>query len=320
MKWVTAIIIVFLVWCATGVFVVQGDQQAVVRRFGRFVSDASSGDLKLFGSGLHWQLPYPFAEVDKVNLSEVHLLELATPEIQIDPLDEVLMAADSASETQFLTGDKNVLHVRLSVHYRIDQQYLRQYLTSSVSPQSRIQRLVEAHAADLIARSGVDFVHPLGVAELQLRLTESVRKPALEFGLNIDVVSIDQVDPPIRVKAEFLDVANAKADMDRYIQTAESYAAQQAATANSAARQILDASESVRHAMVESARGRSEIMSLILDQIATAEDPLLTRTLVMRRFYVESMEEVLQSVSKKIFLESGESIDLMMFQSPPSTP
>ena len=321
-RWI-GLIVGLLMWCATGVFVVQGDQQAAVRRFGRFVSEPSTGELKLFGSGLHWDWPYPFSQVDRVNLNELRSLELAPTEVRMTPEEEqfnnVLMEANSSLETQFLTGDKNVLHIRLSVHYRIDRQQLRQFLTSDASPHLRLHRFVEAAAADLIARSGVDFVHPLGVGRLQTRLTETVRQHAVRFGLAVDTVSIDQVEPPIRVKAEFLDVANAQADRDRFIQTATSYAEQQSATANSAAQQLLDASESDRHQMVESARGKSQTVMQMLDQIAAADDPKVTRQLVMRRLYVETMEDVLQSVASKVFLGSDESIDLMMFQKPDSS-
>jgi membrane protease subunit HflK len=317
--WRVGVAICLLIWIVTGTFVVRGDQQAVVRRFGRFVTD-ESGEPKLFGSGLHWELPYPFSQVDRIKLNEARSLALAAPPIEVDQLDDILMAADSSLESQFLTGDKNVLHLEMLVHYRISKQNLRQFLTSSESPELRLRALVESIAADLISRSGVDFVHPLGLGELQLRMTQAVREPAARMGLEIDVVSIDQVTPPIRVKSEFLDVANARADKDRYIQTARSYAEQKAATANAAASQLLDKSESQRRALIESARGQAATVTRMLDQIAAADQPVVARKLTMRRLYVEAMEDVLQSVAGKVFLESGEPVDLMLFQEPSGQP
>ena len=319
MNWRVGVVIGLLIWIVSGTFVVQGDQQAVVRRFGRFVT-SESGELKLFESGLHWTLPYPFSQVDRIRFNEVQSLVLAAPKLEVDPLNEVLMAADSSLETQFLTGDKNVLHLELSIHYRISKPKLRRYLTSSDSPKVRLRAIVESIAADLISRSGVDFVHPLGIGELQLRMTQAIRDPAAQIGFEIDSVSIDQVTPPIRVKPEFLDVANARADRDRYIQIAESYAEQKTAAADAAAVQLLDKSESQRRSVVESARSRAQTVTRMLDQIAAAEQPAVARKLAMRRLYVEAMEDVLQSVAGKVFLESGEPVDLMLFQEPAGQP
>ena len=48
-----------LVYLATGMFIVRGNEQALVRRFGRAV-------LPLKDSGLHYDLPWPLARIDRI--------------------------------------------------------------------------------------------------------------------------------------------------------------------------------------------------------------------------------------------------------------
>ncbi|MDB4614711.1 protease modulator HflK [bacterium] len=315
MRWRTVIIVALLAWIASGTYIVQGDQQAVVRRFGRFVSSEDSQP-ELFNSGLRWDLPFPFSKVDLLNLNEVRSIQLSPGDVEADELGDALLAlgTDDSTDTQFLTGDRNILNVRLSVHFRISGSGVRQYLTASQSPESRLRPLVESVAADLIASSGVDFVHPLGLGELQTAMTTSVQAAALPIGILVESVAIDQVNPPLRVKAEFLDVANAKADQSRYIETARAYGEQRLQSAKADEADYINTAETTRRRTIESARGRSKRLNQMLDRIDQSKQPTVARRMTMRRLYVEAIEEILAGVPDKVFLQSGKPVDLMLFQ------
>ena len=47
-----------LIWVLSGFYIVQSDEQGVVRRFGRMVRGAVS-------PGIHYHLPWPMEKVDK---------------------------------------------------------------------------------------------------------------------------------------------------------------------------------------------------------------------------------------------------------------
>ena len=208
------LITVFLVpYLLTGFFVVRGDEAAVVRRFGAVVRNAS-GEVRLWPSGWHYDWPWPWASVDRVNLNAVRTLSIGNLESDEPAQSGFLRSVDPARQAQFLSGDKNILLVQISVSYRVSESAVDDFLFAAVSPERRLRTLAESVLADAMLHSGVDFVHTLGRNELRERMTSQLQRLARDqrLGLTVDDVTIGNVAPPLRVKAEFLDVMNARAD------------------------------------------------------------------------------------------------------------
>jgi len=309
-------------YVATGLFVVQGNEKGVVRRFGRIVT-TPDGRAQLLGSGLHYDLPSPFSRVDRINLNEVHTLAIGS--VELDAVDDggFLRTLNSVNQSQFLTGDKNILHVQIGVQYRVSETGVIDYLFASESPQRRLEQLAEATAADLIAASGVDFVHPLGLGELRALLTARVRTlvERQRLGIEVDEVAVNAVYPPARVKAYFLDVANARADKENYIHAARAYADQRQSAARAEERQTLDEAQIYRRDLVEQARGEAESFGRLIAEFKRQEGQGVqtyaqARRMALRRMYVDTVEEIFSKVAGKVFLDSGQQVDLTIFRNP----
>ena len=60
-RWRGLLVVAMLAYLASGFYVVGGDETAVVRRFGRALSE-------LRHSGLHYELPWPFSRVDRSSI------------------------------------------------------------------------------------------------------------------------------------------------------------------------------------------------------------------------------------------------------------
>lgn len=321
-RWIAIILLLLLGWLATGFFVVEGNQQAVVRRFGR-VLRTPAGAVKFHRSGLHYDLPWPFAQVDRVNLNEVRTLSIGLAETRDVDGSEFLQSVESSRRSQFLTGDKNVLNLQVRIQYRISESGVEDFLFGSRKPERRLQLIAEAAAADLVGRSGVDFVHPLGLSELRALLTERTRELAErhDLGVAVEEVAINSVYPPARVKADFLDVSNARADKDKYINAARSYAEQTLATARAEAQKVRDKARADAHQLVESARGRADSFRTVIAQFQRDSENGIhsreaARDMALRRRYIETMEEILSNVAGKVLLDSGKAVDLTIFQDP----
>jgi membrane protease subunit HflK len=244
---VTVVAALLVMYLVGGFYIVRGNETALVRRFGRLVrNDTGRAVLKM--SGLHYDLPWPLARIDRVNLNELRTLTIGNAETDEIDGTSFLQSVSSAGRSQFLTGDKNILNLQLSVQYRVSEASADDFLFASRSPERRLQRLAEATAADLISRSGVDFVHPLGLGQLREMLTVRTRRLAEQHRLGIDVeeVTINAVYPPVRVKADFLDVANARADKQKYINAAAAYAEQQLAAARGESQRTRDSANIYR--------------------------------------------------------------------------
>ena len=74
MKW-KLVLLLLLVWLSSGIFIVSENEQALLRRFGRFVRDAN-GAPRFYGAGMHFDVPFPGKTVNRLNFHEVHLLKI----------------------------------------------------------------------------------------------------------------------------------------------------------------------------------------------------------------------------------------------------
>ncbi|WP_397570017.1 protease modulator HflK [Schlesneria sp. T3-172] len=299
--------IALAVYLLSGFFVIPANQKGVVRRFGRVHPTLRS-------SGLNFDLPWPFTRVDRVNFNEVRTLTLG--EIEADP--NFLVVAPSARPSTFLTGDKNLLLLTITVHYRVSEEHVVNWLYGSDSVVRRLQLIVESATTDLVSRCGVDFVHTQGLAELNNHLLRDVRPTVekLRLGCSVEQVSIDRAEPPSRAKAEFLDVSNARADMARSIHEARAYAEQKLAESQADARKILDDAEQVRHRQSSAARGSADRFETLVAQIhrdaqASGRSYDEAKRLVMERMTNETLRQVLGKASKKYVLNAGTPFDLM---------
>jgi len=286
-------------WLLTGVFTVPANEIAVVRRFGRATLPARS-------SGLQYDLPWPLSRVDRVNLNAIRTLTVG------EATDEAnaFLAPASTQPNTFLTGDRNLLQLRIVVQYRASEEFLLEWLYGSDAPEQRLQAMVEAIATDLVSRSGVDFVHTQGLSELNNRLLVAVRSAATEqrLGCEVEQVTIDRAEPPPRVAAEFLDVSNARADMVRSINEARAYAEQKLAESQADVRQLTDTAARERGAKVSGASGSADRFSKLVAQIrndatTSGRDYALSRTLTQKRLYIETLREVLGRAKSKVVLD-----------------
>jgi modulator of FtsH protease HflK len=309
-------------YLATGFYIVRGNEKAAVRRFGRAVR-TPEGHLRLESSGLHYGLPWPFLEIDRVNLNEVRTLSIGVNESDDEITGGLLRTLETASRSQFLTGDKNILHLQINSQYHVSEEGAEAFLFRHALGERQLERCIESVATDLFSRSGVDFVHPLGQVELNGLLTAGVRQLAetQRLGIEIDDVMINAVYPPILVKSYFLDVTSARADKINFINEANAYSEQRRAASTAEARRILDESASYRQQTFESARAQAESFNRLIAQFE-AEERAGTQTyaqarqMALKRYYLDTMRDVLKTVSAKVLLDSREPADLTIFGRP----
>jgi membrane protease subunit HflK len=296
------------VYVATGLYTVPANEIAVVRRFGQAVWPPRT-------SGLHFDLPWPLTRIDRVNLNAVRTLAVG------EATDEAsaILAPTTNQPTTFLTGDRNLLQLRVVVQYRVSEEFLAEWLYACDAPEQRLRSQVESTVADLVSRSGVDFVHTQGLAELNNRLLLAVRAAARDqrLGCDVEQVTIDRAEPPARVKADFLDVSNARADMSRSINEARAYAEQRLAESQADARQLIDLSERERGIKVSRAKGAADRFVKLADQVLLdartgGRDYVLSRHLTLNRMYVETLREVLGRAKSKVVLDGPQPTDVML--------
>lgn len=307
--------IALLAWLVSGLYIVRGNEQVLVRRFGR-------ARLPLVASGLHWELPWPCVRLDRLNLNEVRTLSLGVQATGDADSRGFLRELARDRQGEFLTGDKNILHVQVAVQYRITNG--ADYLFGSESPERALRLLTETHVTDVAARSGVDFIHPLGLNELRELLTSSIERAADErrLGITVDDVSIVSVLPPVEVKSAFIDVSNARAEKDKLIQEEFSRGEQLVSAAKAEVNRRLDSAETDRHRRIELARGEADRFEKTIAQFHVADGtpgPAVAelRRMTMQRLFVSTLKEILPRLAGKVFLDSDKPVDLTIWPKGP---
>src|SRR5690348_11849991 len=93
-----------IVWLATGIYIVSADQQAVVTRFSRVVEPRVM-------PGIHFSLPWPIDRVTKLKVQQLQRLVIG------GELADSVTGRSQPLQSQFLTGDQNIISMRVVVQY-----------------------------------------------------------------------------------------------------------------------------------------------------------------------------------------------------------
>lgn len=321
--WCSLLIVFVVSWASSGIFVVGADEAAVVRVFGK-VERTDAGIVLLRNSGLYFHLPWPITQIDRVRINEVRTVSVGNPELGDLSSDEpFLQAINSSQDDQLLSGDKNVLNVQLNVSYRVASDRVGEWLFGSTAVEQRLELLASSVLADVVLRSGVDFVHTLGHNEIRQtvlsRLTELANENAL--GVELEDVTIASVTPPIRVKADFVDVMNARADRETYVNRARDYESQRESAGSAEAAKLKNEARTYAQRKRDLAAAEAESFNRLIDQFVVASENgpssySEVRQMALRREFIDTLEAVLQKVDAKVLLDSGEQVDITLHRNP----
>jgi membrane protease subunit HflK len=308
-------VVVFLLLCyaATGIFVVRGNEQALVRWFGK-------ARPQLVSSGLRYVLPWPMCRVNRVNLSETRTITVGLGDADEVDDSDFLKAPASSRQSEYLTGDKNILHLQISVQYRIENP--RQFLLEQENPERHLRYLVQSLVADAVSRSGVDYVHPLGLTALRQWLTQETRSASERQGVGVFVedVTLADVRPPVSVKQAFLDVSNARAEKERLVSEAQTTSERLVATAMAQASQLQDQAETHRAQQLSFATSDASRFNALIDQFQASaklqgSSYSQSKNLARQRLYWTTLETLLPKLAKNVYLDGDKPIDLTIQRS-----
>jgi modulator of FtsH protease HflK len=295
------------IYLAIGFYVVGGNEQAAVRRFGRWVKPWRS-------SGWHYDLPWPFTRVETVNLAAVRVVTVGTTSAAIG--DE-LLPANRVIPTASLTGDKNLLQLRATVQYRLSEEHLADFLARHQQAEEYLRRLTHTALNEAAVTSGVDYLHTIGLAELHDWLTRRLRSDVekVRLGIEIDRVTLDGAEPPLRVQADFLDVANARNEAAKAAQEARTYAEQRVTAAKADAQQSQERARQESQSKLASAQGRAARFTSLVQQLeaeaaASQRSYAECRRLAEQRMTIETWKTILSRITRPVIVHAGQPLDL----------
>ena len=277
------IILAIIVWLATGIFIIDPEEQGVIKRFGEVT--------EVVGPGPHYHLPTPIETVQIAPVTAVRRLEIGFRTIQLGPPAKYRRVL---KESLMLTGDENIIDVQFIVQYRISD--LENYLYSLTNPDVTVRSAAESAMREVIGDSSVTEALTVGkgIIEDTTALLLQQTMNSYKGGIKIENVKLQDVHPPDAVKEAFKDVVSAREDREKMINDAEGYRNNLVPKARGEAAQLVNSAKAYAKEKVLVAIGESERFNLVYEEYKKAKD--ITR----ERILLETMASILPKVNKVI--------------------
>jgi modulator of FtsH protease HflK len=277
-------------WLLAGIYIVPADQQAVVTRLGAVINPRVL-------PGIHYALPWP---IDSVYKLKVH--ELRRTIIGGDASDSVLGRLPAAS-SEFLSGDQNLLNIRVVAQYSVSQP--KDFLFQTSDVENVVRAVVESELARRIARTPVDAILTTEKVAIQNDILQNAQRSLSDYraGVVVSSINIENVTPPAEAADAFRSVAGARADAIRLVNEAEGYSNDLLPRARGEAAQLAEQAQAYKDGKINRASGDAARFAEVAAEYAKA--PKVTST----RAYVEAMEQILPKI-KKLIVDKSENLDL----------
>lgn len=249
-----------LYWFVSGVRLLSADQQAVVRRFGRYH--------ETLGPGLHWRWPAPFERLRLERVGLVRTIPIGfretgrnTPTSSNDSsgkasdqsntsrsLPSIIewtsehdsTVGDIGDEALVLTGDEVPVELTAEVRFRIAS--LRDFIFSTDEPEQLLRSSAESSLREVVSQISLDEILTGSRTAVEQAVHDELVKATerLQLGVDVTGVSLLDVHPPRQVVTAYRRVADALELQEQLINEAEAYYAKTvlSAAGESAIRQL----------------------------------------------------------------------------------
>jgi membrane protease subunit HflK len=262
-------------YLATGCYVVDIDEHAVVRRFG-----AIAGEV---GPGIHYRLPWPIDRVDVVKTTSV--MKTGVGFVLRDD------GQDATDGMEVLTGDTNILTIALALQYVIQDP--ADFLFRTESPGALIGAIAEAVLTETVLGMPVDEVLTTGRLAIQdqVKTATQARLDQYRSGIRITSSNIMTITLDQSVAEAFQEVTDAMADREKSRNEARMYANNLLPKTRGEAHAMVREAESFKEQRVARAIGNTSRFLALLEEYQKAPD------VTQSRLYLEAIEEILPEVS-----------------------
>ncbi len=297
-------------YAGSGVFFIRPNEIGVVRVLGKIVSTSVDGRTaaQLYAPGPHIRLPWPIGRLDRLRPAETR-----TATVGFERVDEILGQRGDPSRSDFLTGDQNLMQMRMTVQYVVDDPPA--YLFAAASPEEALRTEAENCLYQAIASIGVDDLIGAGRTRASAAVRDLLDRRLGEhhLGLRVIAVNLQAPAPPAEVAEAFNDVQSAKAERNQSALEAESYHNEIVTRAYGEADKAIREAEAYRERRIAEAEGEAKRFEDLAGEYQQA------KSVVALRLYIEAMEQILPGM-KKVFVDSADganAIDLTLIQAKP---
>lgn len=268
-------IVVLFLWLASGIFIVQEGETAVVLTFGKYSYKTPTG--------INWRAPYPIQTHEIVNVSQFRTVEVGYSGSTRNK---------QANESLMLTDDENIVDIQFAVQYKVRDA--DKWLFNNREPVAMIKQVAESSIRDVVGKSKMDFVLYKGrekVASDVMRLMQDILD-GYQSGVLITSIAMQGVQPPEQVQSAFDDVVKAGQDSVRQRNEGEAYAKDVILKADGTVSRLIQDAEGYRARVVATAQGDAARFKQVVAEYQKA--PAVTRD----RMYLDTMQQIFANTAK----------------------
>lgn len=281
------LILLVLVYAASGIRIINERDRGVVLRFGVYDRTMSPG--------FNWAPPI-IDKVYPVNVSNVRLHRI--------------------NGSSMLTGDLNIVEVDLSVQYSIASA--EDFVLNVRSPESSLREATDSALRHVVGATEMHEVLTEGRSEVAFEVEARLQEylDLYRTGIRVEKVNVEETTPPREVQSAFDDVNRAREDEERVKNEAQAYVNRVIPEARGRAQRMLEEAQGYREEVVSRAEGDAHRFEQLWTEYAKA--PEVTR----QRLYLDAVQEVMANSSKILVdVENGNNLlylplDKMMQQAP----
>jgi modulator of FtsH protease HflK len=251
-------IVLVVLFLASGFKTVGSDEQALVLRFGKI---RGVGDERIRGPGLHWVFPYPIETIVKIPVEKRTNLPINSfwyfqrpedmlpegpknqPQVPatLEPLrDGYCLTRSQKQESGGDGSDYNIIHCKWQLTYKINdaERFFRNIYTGEVKPgqtyaeviDSSIGPLLQGLFEDAVVAAIVNYTIDQALFLSQDRITGHIAKllqerlDKIESGITVVSVQLTDSTWPRQVNDAFLASLRASQESQKVISQAKGYA------------------------------------------------------------------------------------------------
>lgn len=281
------IVAVLALWFASGFYIVEPGEHAVVQRFGAWNRTQDQ-------EGLGYHLPSPIETVTKVQVNEIRLMNIGFEELFGRTTSG---RRDIAEESLMLTADRNIVDLDLVIQWNIKSA--EDYLFNIDDQEGTIKKVAESAIREVAGQTDMFQIITNRRKEVADRSKAILQENLDEYesGVNITQVLIERAEVHPDVQNAFQDVQSAKQDAEDVQNRAQAYREDIIPKARGRAIQMGQEAEAYRQSMIARANGDADRFNSVYEAYLTGKD------VTKERIYIETMEDVLTN-AQKIILDS----------------
>jgi membrane protease subunit HflK len=289
------VLLAFLVWFFSGIYIIEEGKRGVVLQFGAYKETTLPGP--------HWY-PRFIQSVEKVDVSGVRSIELGT----------------RGDESLMLTQDENIVDVKFAVQYQVKDA--RDYLFNVRDPDLTMREATESAVREIVGKSEMDFVITGGRSEVVNRAQQLIQNilDSYKTGLEVSQLTMQDAQAPQQVQGAFADAVKAREDEQRLKNEAEAYSNDVLPKARGRAARLIEEANAYKEQVIAEAEGETSRFLSVLAEYKKA--PAVTR----QRLYIDTLESVLHKSSKVVVDTKGNNnllylpLDKLMQRDPNAAP